>query len=259
MNVKEYISNGVIESCVLGIATEEEQRELQELCVRYPEIAAAKASFEEALEAQLLADAVAPPAHLKAGILEKVRVVTVAENGAEATPQQAPVRSLGPWRWVAAASLILLAGVAWWAIQTNQKYNELKAETEKLQQQVAAQSDQLASLQTDAEMLRREGMKMVAMHGSANKAVYSTVYWDTLTKDVYLMINNLPKPASDQQYQLWALLDGKPIDLGVIEARQQRLLYRMKNVQQAHAFAITLEPRGGRPTPSGAPVVLSNL
>jgi anti-sigma-K factor RskA len=48
------------------------------------------------------------------------------------------------------------------------------------------------------------------------------------------------------------MLDGKPIDLGLLdmEVRQQRLLVKMKNVQNAQAFAITLEPRGGSAQPT---------
>jgi anti-sigma-K factor RskA len=259
LNVKAYISSGIIESYVLGMATEAEQREVEELCARYPEIATAKAAFEASLEAQLLKDAVPPPEHIKAGILEKVRVVSIEQNISGQRAKETPLRTIGPWKWIAAASLILLAGAAWWAFQTNQKYNQLKADTATLQQQLNAQSAQLATMQKDAEMLRQNGMKMAAMHGTANKAIYSTIYWDTLTKDVYLMINNLPKPASDKQYQLWALLNGQPIDLGLIEAKEERLLYRMKNVQQAHAFAITLEPKGGSETPTSTPVVVSNL
>jgi len=45
----------------------------------------------------------------------------------------------------------------------------------------------------------------------------------------------------------------------MVEARQDRLLYRMKNVQNAQAFAITLEPKGGSSTPTSAPLVLSKL
>ena len=95
------------------------------------------------------------------------------------------------------------------------------------------------------------GMKMAAMQGTANApGALATVYWDTTTKDVYMMINNLPQPASDKQYQLWALINNQPVDLGVFEMRQQRLLVKMKNVQNAQAFAITLEPRGGSPSPT---------
>jgi anti-sigma-K factor RskA len=45
----------------------------------------------------------------------------------------------------------------------------------------------------------------------------------------------------------------------MIEVKQQRLLYRMKNVQNAQAFAITLEPKGGSNQPTTAPIAVSNL
>jgi anti-sigma-K factor RskA len=72
------------------------------------------------------------------------------------------------------------------------------------------------------------------------------------------MVNNLPQPATDKQYQLWALMNGQPIDLGVF-ARDERLLIKMKNVQNAQAFAITVEPKGGSTTPTSQPIVLSRL
>ena len=68
-------------------------------------------------------------------------------------------------------------------------------------------------------MIRQNpNMKMAAMKGMPESpASFATVFWDTTSKDVYLVVNNLPKPASDKQYQLWALFDGKPIDLGMID------------------------------------------
>jgi anti-sigma-K factor RskA len=115
-------------------------------------------------------------------------------------------------------------------------------------------------VQDDLDKLRNHPMKTAALKSGDNSA-YAIVYWDTVSasKDVYLMINNLPQPASDKQYQLWALLNGQPIDLGMIEVKQQRLLYRMKNVQNAQAFAITLEPKGGSDQPTTPPIAVSNL
>ena len=85
-------------------------------------------------------------------------------------------------------------------------------------------------------------------------ASFATVLWDTTSKDVYLVVNNLPQPASDKQYQLWALLNGKPIDVGMIDndvfIGQKKLLLRMKNVSGAQAFAITLEKKGGSEKPT---------
>jgi anti-sigma-K factor RskA len=76
---------------------------------------------------------------------------------------------------------------------------------------------------------------------------------------VYLLVNNLPKPANDKQYQLWAFIDGKPVDMGLLDLSEKPLqLYRMKNAQTAQAFAITLEKRGNGPIPHGAVYVKGN-
>ncbi|HSS98730.1 MAG TPA: hypothetical protein VLK33_16965 [Terriglobales bacterium] len=46
MNIKEYISSGIIESYVLGLASSEEVAEFEKLCTEYPELVAARTSFE---------------------------------------------------------------------------------------------------------------------------------------------------------------------------------------------------------------------
>ena len=94
---------------------------------------------------------------------------------------------------------------------------------------------------------------MASLKGTpVSPSSYVTVYWDTTSKDVYLMVNNLPKPASDKQYQLWALINGQPVDLGMLqyEGGKTHPLVKMKGVQHAQAFAITLEPKGGSPNPT---------
>jgi anti-sigma-K factor RskA len=149
----------------------------------------------------------------------------------------------------------LLAGSVYWAVTTNKKYQDLQVTNNKLEQDLNQTKENYALLQADKEMLTKPGMKMVALKGTqVAPHAYTTVYWDTTgaTKDVYLLINNLPQPVSDKQYQLWALLDGKPIDLGVVdyEISKKKLLVKAQNVQNAQAFAITLENKGGSPTPS---------
>ena len=112
--------------------------------------------------------------------------------------------------------------------------------------------------------MHRSSIKMVSLKGmEAAPSALTTVFWDSTSHNVYLLINNLPIPASDKQYQVWALLDGKPIDLGMIEneyfIQQKSLLIKAQNVEKAQAFAITLEKKGGNPTPQGQMIVLGNL
>lgn len=260
MNVKEYISSGVVESYVMGLASEAERQEFEVNCAQYPEIADARNAFELALEEQLLKDATSAPQSLKQQIVEKIRSSTYETATTEMEEERTPVRRTGIWSWVAAASLILLAGSVYWSITTNKKYQDLQARNRELQNKVEESAVQMSEMQDDLDKLRNHPMKTAALKGEGKQA-YAIVYWDTVSasKDVYLMVNNLPQPASDKQYQLWALLNGQPIDLGMIEAEQKRLLYRMKNVQNAQAFAITLEPKGGSEKPTTPPIAMSNL
>jgi anti-sigma-K factor RskA len=46
------------------------------------------------------------------------------------------------------------------------------------------------------------------------------------------------------------MVDGKPVDAGVFDIKDGAGMVRMKNIPRAQAFAITLEKKGGSPTPS---------
>ena len=257
MNVKEYISSGIVESYVMGLVTDQERQEFEAFCAQYHEIAQARENFERSLESSLLQDAVPPPAFLKEKIRDSLfresQSSEVSEREAEATT---PVRTLYAWKWIAAASVVLLAASLYWGITNNNRSNKLEdiaRENEALRTQLAATNAQLDQVRSDAAALQQPAVKMASLKGTpVSPASYVTVYWDTTNKDVYLMVNNLPKPAGDKQYQLWALIDSKPVDLGVLQMSQEKLIHmvKMKGVQNAQAFAITLEPRGGSQNPT---------
>jgi len=258
VNVKEYISSGVIESCILGLATEAEQQELETLCATYPEIARAREDFESAMERQLLTDAPSPPAFLKQQIME--HLAGAETQKAPRARALAPVRALRIWQWAAAAAIFLLAGTLIWAIVLSNNNRRLEQANIQLTNQMDEASVQLAQLQKDSEMLLRPTVRMASLQPMpVAPSAAAKVFWDTTSKDVYLLINNLPQPASDKQYQLWALIDKQPVDLGVFEVKQNRLMVRMKNVQNAEAFAVTLEPKGGSPMPTGDMYVMGKL
>lgn len=258
MNVKEYIASGIVESYVLGLLTEAEQQEFETIRAQYPEVAQAQESFELSLEVALLQDAAAPPAAIKQKIEDRLfaQDTTTPFSADGIKEREAPVRRMNPWKWMAAASVLLLLGTAFWAFSLYNKNRELQAsagEADNLRNQLENTTAQLNTLKADAATLQRPEMKMAALKGTTvSPSSYVTVYWDTTSKDAYLMINNLPEPASGHQYQLWALLNGKPIDMGVLnyEVRQEKLLVKAKNVQAAEAFAITLEPKGGSVNPT---------
>ncbi len=265
MNVKEYINSGIVESYVLGLATDAERLEFEQTASSHAEVAEARDAFERSLEEQLLKDAVAPPLFIKEKIQQQI-APAVMESGTVEDVAETPMRRMSVWKLMAAACFVGLLAMGYWAYSTNEKYKDLEARQAGIENQLKDRTSELAAIKSDAETLYKPGMKMVSMKGTPEAPqAFTTVYWDTTgaSKDVYLMINNLPQPASDKQYQLWALLDGKPIDLGLVNysVREERLLLRMKNVQNAQAFAISLEKKGGSTGegPQGGVYVLGKL
>jgi anti-sigma-K factor RskA len=261
VNVQDYIASGIIESCVLGMATDEEHREFERMCAQYPEVLQARDKFELSLETAAMNAAVAPPADLKKSIS-----AAIASGSSETPVIPMSGAGLSPMvKYFAIAASLLLAISLFWNVTLLNKNTKLAVEREREANRLTQTESRLAMLEKDLKMIQQNpAVKMAAMKGlEAAPGAFATVYWDTTSHDVYLLANNLPVPASDKQYQLWALLDGKPIDMGVIDnsyfVSQEKLLIRGKNVRQAQAFAITLEDKGGNPTPKGKMYVLGNL
>jgi anti-sigma-K factor RskA len=93
-------------------------------------------------------------------------------------------------------------------------------------------------------------VKMPATPKSPAPNSYATVFWGKKTKEVFLLVKKMPDPAADKQYQLWALIEGKPVNAGTFDLTNDSTLIKLKNVSNAEAFAVTLENRGGSAAPS---------
>jgi anti-sigma-K factor RskA len=94
---------------------------------------------------------------------------------------------------------------------------------------------------------------MVAMTPAKASA---SIYWDSTSADVYLLIKNMPQLPSDKQYQLWSIMNGEngqlqPNSLGLFDVGEnQKIILKMSNVKKADAFAITIEKRGNTEGPN---------
>jgi anti-sigma-K factor RskA len=264
VDIQQYIQSGVIESYVLGTASDEEVAEVETLRKQYSEVQNAIEEFSIALEQEALANAIPPPAGVKEKIFKSLNIQYKDEQAspviplATETPSEklAPVRTLN-WKMAAAASIILLAGSIASNVylynrysNTSSKYQALLVERESLQANNNIYQTKLREWRSAAEMMADPEMMAVKMPAATGKSnVMATVFWHTRTKDVYVLPNKLPAPAENQQYQLWALIDGKPVDAGMIDPTCVGAC-KMKNVPRAQAFAITLEQKGGSAVPT---------
>lgn len=249
MDIKAYIESGVVESYVLGMADAQEAAELEQLSRQYPEIRKAIDDFELNLEKQSLAAAVVPSPEVKKQLLYTLDF---------AKEEKARVVGFRWTRYVAAASVILLVASAALNIyfynqfrSTSNAYQALLTEKTSLIAENHNMQTKALELYNNMQLMSDPSFVKVLMSGDqipGKAGNLATIFWDSKSKDVYLLPNKLAPAPAGMQYQLWAIVDGKPVDAGMIGTCAG--LCKMKNIPAASMFAVTLEKEGGVPSPT---------
>lgn len=262
MNIQEYIESGIIETYVLGLASPSESAEFERLCAQYPELVAARRKFEEGLEKHASTYAVQPPVGVKVKVLEAIGDTVDGdshENVSLNPPKiitmqnESKKGSSGLLRFIAAASVILLIGLAWFSYQFYSENTELQRSNTALREKLNTTDSTLHKILLETDVVKNPNTTVINMVGTKVAPKSSAnIYWDSTNSNVYLVVKNMPKLSNDKQYQLWAIIDGKssPKDLGVFDATDDKVILKMNNTQKAQAFAITIEKKGGNPTPT---------
>ncbi|MEP6958263.1 MAG: anti-sigma factor [Nitrospirota bacterium] len=112
-----------------------------------------------------------------------------------------------------------------------------------------------------AALLRIPNIKAVSLTGSdmAKRAAGFLLY-DVRTQNAWLYAVNLPENSTGTTYQLWAIYD-KPMSIGTFQVDHGEtahlLVKRVPSFTDAKTFALSLEPSGGRPQPTGPMYLLS--
>ena len=260
MNVTEYIASGILESYVMGAVSDQEQREVECLSAIYPEIRRELDELSAALENYALLHSVEPPPALKTRLMEQLDFNEPSKPIIRPMPVERTASSTFRGTWVIAASVGLLMLLFSFFLVSQLRNNQNRiASLQTTNSSLQSEVKQLRDNQTYAEqrlaVLQRAGMRVIQLRGN-NKAPNSDVlvYWNTRSRQVSVDIKSLPALPANQQYQLWSLVNGKPVDAGVFEANttnpHQPLQVMKRAISRADAFAVTVEKRGGSPTPT---------
>ncbi|MEP0986052.1 anti-sigma factor [Ekhidna sp.] len=259
MNIEEYISTGILEAYVMDQLSPAERTEVENTAAKHPEIMEELNKIELSMEALAFASAVAPPKGAKEKLLAQIK--TQKSETEKETPVIAmqTKESFGFLKYAAAASVIMALGSAVMAFTYWKKWqgaedrlSDMIAQNQQFAENYNQVNQQLDNIQNAVTIMNNTSYKRVVMNGTDNSPnSLATVYWNEATADVYLSIQNLKELSQDQQYQLWAIIDGKPVDAGVFDPNNSTYLVQMKNIgPNAAAFAVTIEPRGGSVNPS---------
>lgn len=263
-DIKAYIESGILELYVLGDVTPEEKRQVEAMAAAHPAIKAELDEIERGMEAYAEHNAVEPPEELRSRILNSMLTnlgddntfnkPTSARDNIVAMPSPKP-NNFYKYAFAACLALLIASGIALMSL-----YNQLQQSNTQL---VALQADKqhfadrVNLIEGQLNILRDTSYKFLKLnatsHAPAGSAV--TIAWNKIQHKVWVDMASMKMPENDKdhQYQLWAIVAGKPVDLGVFDAGKDSTdMKEMKTIAaiKTDAFAVTLEPRGGSANPT---------
>lgn len=276
---KAYIESGILELYVLGQLNAQEQAEVEAMAAQYPEVKQEIDAIEVAMEQYAMQHAVSPAEGLEnrilGGLSQQAEFAEIKEVKVMVTPPPPPEAVVLPLHdsakyeskiktlrlaLVACVALLVISAVALYAAHdelgsAKVEIAELRLDKEKFTSTVNYMKQTNEDLQKIADMNTDPDWKIVKLAGTPmDPQANMMVYWHITGNHVMMDNSKMHLPANDEthQYQLWALVNGKPVDLGVFDVTgdKSKILVNMKEIASAQTFAVTLEKRGGSPSPT---------
>ncbi len=214
----------------------------------------------------------APPSALRARVLAAAvaeaqePVATAGQHRPTALPRWRLLAAANRWPWLLAAAATFVAvttSLGW--VSARQDVTRLRASVADLRASAAAVTNVRAAYtreqsarQRAAAILSASDVTTTVLTGVSPAAAARARVYVSATRGLFLAADALPPLADGRVYQLWSIVRGTPVSGGVFELdeRGQAQVLAEAPPGPADAFAVTIEPRGGVPAPTGDKVLL---
>jgi anti-sigma-K factor RskA len=206
----------------------------------------------------LAAKAMTPPAAVKNRLIEQVRAESSPARGRTETQRQERQAGLfGRWTlaWAAAAVVLALAtGLLWY------QNGVLDGKIQKALQESKEAQAKILNAQKIIEVLQAPDSTMIALASLDMPQASGKVCYNARLGRLACS-THLSAPPPDKTYQLWLVpMTGNPLSASVFGANMawtdDMWMADVKAGTSAKAFAVTLEPAGGMPQPTGPKVLV---
>jgi len=212
-----------------------------------------------------------PPDHVRERLLNRIAEETqqtpieiaVEESTSEGLAGRAEEKVLSfvqprraesrPARWLLIAATALLAFTAGYLFKQN---SDLARERGNVARESDDLSKEMAMWRRQVDDIVSPTTRIIAMVGEETPQASAKVVWNTNARQWAIYIFDLPAPPSDKDYQLWYVTKNAKISAAVFRTDEQgRTVLKLTPPPDAlaglAATAVSIEPRGGSPQPTG--------
>ncbi|MEQ8715500.1 MAG: anti-sigma factor [Cyclobacteriaceae bacterium] len=250
MNKQELLSEGYLTAYITGEVSAEESEQIEALIATENDVRAEFLELQKTLELLAFRQAVAPPSSVKQLVMQDEKVIKNANFADNSVKLQT-----SRFMMAASVTLALISAIAalyfynqWQS--TDYRLAQLTARNIELAENYNLVNQELTNIRQDLAVIISPEFQRIILQGTENaQDAKAVVYWNPTQEELFLNSSNMISLTQDQQYQLWALVDGVPIDAGVFDASSGTFQI-MKAIGAADAFAVTIEKAGGAESPT---------
>lgn len=271
-DIKAYIESGILELYVLGDISQAEKLQVEEMASKHPSIKAELVEIERSMELYAQENAIEPAEQLRDRVLNSMLINFADDNNfpTKKAPAKENIVALTPskpnnfYKYAFAACLVLLIVSVAALISLSGQLRNANTQLIVLNSQNQRFTNTVKFMDHQLDVYRDTAFKVIKLHGMPkHKSSTMLVAFSPAKKKVMIDMTDMQLAANDKnhQYQLWAMVGGKPVDLGVFDKTSSDSvdMKEMKSVVSPQAFCVTLEPRGGSINPTMDQMIVSNL
>jgi anti-sigma-K factor RskA len=207
---------------------------------------------------------VEPSPAVKQRLMAQVRADAAAERAAAATTARpVPPRAPGFFSgWRAAIAIPAFAVLAIATFLLWQQNRDLDRQLAALRDSARQQEQQLAEARQVADLIGSSDTVTVALAQQPGQPPGAARVMYNMKMGMLMYDGEIAPAPAAKSYQLWVVpTDGKPINAGVftsVAGQSNHWMMKMPPGVQPKMFAVTLEPSGGMPQPTGPMVLIGH-
>ncbi len=238
--IKAFLDSDLLEKYLLGATTDLENLQVERYIAMYPEVQETYNELQENLEIFAKLHAVNAPLGLKDKILARIK------------SERSGRKRFFSYAIAASITAIMFAGISYFFWNQNQNLQEENSVvSNKIKLLEENMKEQLEDVRNQFIVLNNPQTKKYNVKGNQKaKDLKAVAYINPVKKLSYINVSKLPNIPESQCFQMWAEVNGKMINLGIIEeAGDQQKLMALPYADNAVGY-ITIEPKGGNELPS---------
>jgi len=238
-----FMESGLLDKYILGTTTPNENLEVESYIAEYPEVEAEYERLQDNLEILAKANTVEAPRYILDAVLEEI-----SDDKPVVQLSSRPKQKRTPWYSIAASiAALIFAGTAFLLYEQNMSLSHenqvVVDEIFDLRSDIEDNNNKLENVMLQFMKLNNpETEKYVLRGNSRAKDLKTVAYINAIDKTSMIDVVSLPKLPENQTYQIWAELQDRMVNLGILD-ESERKLKTIPYMEDALGLSITIEPK----------------